>query len=239
MHTNLFRKLAPCLAVVLNLYCAVAAAADQAAPAQENAAAQSASLDDFINRSLGDEVPAEKLQGTGAYRARQVEKTIWRLIDTKGYYRPLAKDFSLWCASHSGNFELQEAGGNCTDKADPNVWIAGYRIVIKTTAAYEGRMTAGYARIFFMRGEEMKVVSEREKAEAKAIADEDSRQKQCYQDWLAEVRTNPKPGMKATVGLIIDSKLPLVQIQNLRASPPVRWVNAADLRPDPAGGYCH
>lgn len=215
-----------------------AALALQAACACAAPVSPSATLDEFIDNSLGDELPLSKVPDSGAYRVRHVEKTIWRLIDRKGYYMGLSKDFQAWCKAHAGTWQELEAGANCADAANPDAWIAGYRITIKQTASYQGQMTAGYARIFFMRGDELKVVVEREREEERALAEQKARAKQCYEDMLTVFRTHPKPGMKTTLGMIVDAKLPLVQVQDLRMTPPVRWVEATELRPLPLNGTC-
>lgn len=215
-----------------------AALALQATCACAAPVAPSVSLDEFIDNSLGEELPPSKVPESGAYRVRQVEKTIWRLIDRKGYYMGLSKDFQAWCTAHAGTWQELEAGANCADAANPDAWIAGYRITIKQTASYQGQMTAGYARIFFMRGDELKVVVDREREQERALAEQKARAKQCYEDLMTVLRTHPKPGMKTNLGMIVDAKLPLVQVQDLRATPPVRWVEATELRPLPLNGAC-
>jgi hypothetical protein len=45
--------------------------------------------------------------------------------------------------------------------------------------------------------------------------------------------------MKTNLGMIIEAKLPLVQVQDLYATPPVRWMEVAQLQPvPPAGDFC-
>jgi len=227
------RTLALFAAIALEATCACAAPA-----AEQNIAAQSISLDEFIDKSLGEEVPLSKIPERGAYRVRQVEKTIWRMIDRKGYYMGLGRDFHAWCTAHAGTWQELEAGANCADASNPDTWIAGYRIVIKRTGSYEGQMTAGYARIFFMRGDELKVVVDRERAEEQALAAQQANRKQCYEDMVTVLRTHPKPGMQTNLGMIVDARLPLVQVQDLRANPPLRWVEATQLKPLPVSERC-
>jgi hypothetical protein len=51
-------------------------------------------------------------------------------------------------------------------------------------------------------------------------------------------RTRPKLGMQTNLGMIVDARLPLVQVQDLHATPPVRWVQATELRPLPVSEVC-
>lgn len=224
---------------LLAIFRANSAESDRKTSQQTYSLSAFASFDQFIDKSIGDEVPESVVRKTDAYRARQVDKTIWRLIDRKGYYFGLEKDFNSWCTSHSGTYQPLEGGANCLDQADNTEFLAGYRVVITTTAAYEGNMTAGYARIFFMRSDEMQIVDAKEKAQTKALSDQKANEKKCYDDWITNVRSDPKPGTNTNLGMIIESKLPLVQVQDLRASPPLRWVEVTQLRPTSSRGDCH
>lgn len=223
------------------------------AKAAENNLGWAISFDQFIDKSSGDELKKSDAEKKLAYRAKRVNKSIFKWINLAGYYESFKKDFKDWCEANSGKFRQNQFNdADCIS----NTWLGAYNFEITTTATYQGDMTAGFVIFYFYGPTEMAQMNYKkleieqtnqlnaidakikQQQYAEAAVAESQRQSTCRNSLAAYLRNNLNPGVKTNLGMIIEIKPPLAYVQNLSATPPTRWVEVNDLQPPLSSNYC-
>ena len=123
------------------------------------------SFDQFIDQTTGDDVSQKELSANTAYRAKRVNKTIFRWINKQGYYFDFTKRFQQWCDANSGRYTKNKGlDADCTEKGNNNKLLGGYSIQIVTTSQSAGEMTSGHATFYFFREQEMEALRKEQQA---------------------------------------------------------------------------